>query len=126
MSCTKKPGFVIVPFGASSGKTCLTWVDYQTILKLTCWVCGTNSSTLERERARAHKIGEPEQTEIELDSLRFSPINFGPGGWPRLSDYSQVDKLGSRYKCVNFGPGMPGLGQPGARLLSAQSVRGKR
>ena len=37
---------------------CAQGARSQTILKLTCWVCGTNSSTLERERARAHQIGE--------------------------------------------------------------------
>jgi len=35
-------------------------VDFHTILKLTCWVRGTNSSSLDRERARAHQIGEPD------------------------------------------------------------------
>jgi len=29
-----------------------------TILKLTCWVCGTNPSTLERKGARSGQIGE--------------------------------------------------------------------
>ena len=29
-----------------------------TILQLTCWVRGSNPSTLERERAQAHQIGE--------------------------------------------------------------------
>ncbi|KAJ1465459.1 hypothetical protein T484DRAFT_2714363, partial [Baffinella frigidus] len=33
---------------------------WPTILKLTCWVCRTNPSTLGRKRARAHQIGEPE------------------------------------------------------------------
>ena len=43
-------------------------------LELTCWVCGTNSSALERERARAHQIGEPELTETELAlAPRFCP-----------------------------------------------------
>jgi len=30
-----------------------------TIIKLTRWACGTNSSTLERKRARAQENGEP-------------------------------------------------------------------
>ena len=30
------------------------------ILKLTCWICGIKSSTLELERAWAHQFGEPE------------------------------------------------------------------
>ena len=39
---------------------------WPTFLKLTCWGCGTNPSTLEWERARAHYIGEPKSTETEL------------------------------------------------------------
>ena len=38
----------------------------QTVLKLTCWLCGTNPSTLERVRARAHQICEAES---DYDSL---------------------------------------------------------
>jgi len=30
-------------------------------------VCGTNPPGLERERARTHQIGEPKNTENELD-----------------------------------------------------------
>jgi len=33
--------------------------DKVPILKLTCWVAGTNLSTLERERARGKQIGDP-------------------------------------------------------------------
>ena len=36
---------------------CLTGVDCQTALKSTCWVCGTNPSTLVRQRAQARQIG---------------------------------------------------------------------
>ena len=36
-----------------------------TILKLTCWVRGTNSSTLERTVARAQQIGEPKQADTK-------------------------------------------------------------
>jgi hypothetical protein len=36
------------------------------IAEWTCWVCGTDPSTLDRERARAHQIGEPKQTETAV------------------------------------------------------------
>jgi len=51
----------------------LTRVDCQTILRLTCWVRGTNPSTLERKRARAHQIGMPKQTDTELECGHLSP-----------------------------------------------------
>jgi hypothetical protein len=37
-----------------------------TFLKSTCWLCGTDPSTLERESAWAHQISDPKQTEAEL------------------------------------------------------------
>ena len=37
------------------------------ILKLTCWVRGTHPSTLGRTRARTHQLGEPKETETEVE-----------------------------------------------------------
>jgi hypothetical protein len=42
--------------GAFEVSALLGLTDY---LKLTCWVRGTNPSTLELERARAYQFGEP-------------------------------------------------------------------
>ena len=39
--------------------TFVSTLRYPTILKLTCWVCGTNLSTLKQESARAHRTGGP-------------------------------------------------------------------
>ena len=44
----------------AGSQLCLTRVDCHTILEWTCWVCGKIPSALERERARAHQIGETE------------------------------------------------------------------
>ena len=41
-------------------------VGCPTFFKLTCWGCGTQLSTLERKRTRAHQIDVTEQTEREL------------------------------------------------------------
>ena len=43
-----------------------------TILKLTFWVSGTNPSTFDRKRARAHRIAEPEpafEAEVAVSDL---------------------------------------------------------
>ena len=45
------------PTCRGSPPPCSGW---PTILQLTCWVCGANSSTLERERAWSHQIGGPD------------------------------------------------------------------
>ena len=47
-------------FSLRSLAVCLTRVDCQTIRKLTCWACCTYLSTLGRNRARVHQVGEPE------------------------------------------------------------------
>jgi len=39
---------------------------WPTIFKLPCWVSGLNSSTLERQRARAHRIGETKEIETDV------------------------------------------------------------
>ena len=39
------------------------------ILKLTCWARGTNPLTLGRTRARAHQVGEPKETETEVENV---------------------------------------------------------
>ena len=44
-------------------------VDCQTILELTCFVCGTTPSTMERGRARAPQIGGHEWTEASAAVL---------------------------------------------------------
>ena len=33
------------------------------MFKFTCWVCGTDPVTLERERVRVHQSGQPKQSE---------------------------------------------------------------
>jgi hypothetical protein len=40
---------------------CRTRVDCQTVSKLTCWVWGTDPSTLERKRAQTHQIGRTKE-----------------------------------------------------------------
>jgi len=45
------------------------WLD---ILKLTCWLCGTDRSTLVRKRARARHIGEAKKIEAALEPPVFS------------------------------------------------------
>ncbi|KAJ1479181.1 hypothetical protein T484DRAFT_1628968, partial [Baffinella frigidus] len=49
-----------------SGFLALSHSVWPTILKLACWVCGANPSTLGRRRARARQISEPKQTKTEL------------------------------------------------------------
>ena len=44
----------------SQGCLALPHLRWSPILKLTLWACGTNASTLERERARAHRMCETE------------------------------------------------------------------
>jgi hypothetical protein len=56
---TIKPDAARIPLPAFFGLLALPHSGWPTILKLTCWVRGTNPSTLEGERARAHQIGEP-------------------------------------------------------------------
>jgi hypothetical protein len=56
-------GQVETPGSASRGLT------VKTIHKLTVRVCGTNPSTLERERARVHHISEPTQTGTALGNM---------------------------------------------------------
>ena len=54
-----------------------------TILKLTCWVRGTHSLSLQRESDRAHHLVELIQTDTGLQVLLFlSPAHNHPGGNP--------------------------------------------
>ena len=46
------------------------------ILKLTSLACGTNSSTLKRQRARAHQTGETRSTETEAGLLCLRPVVY--------------------------------------------------
>ena len=54
-------------------------------LRLTCWVCGTQPSSLERERARAHQTGEPKWTGREQ-------------AWKVARDLDRVDGDGARRR----------------------------
>ena len=43
-----------------------TRVGWPTIFKLSCWVCGTNPSSLGTGRAQRKLFGEPEYTEADM------------------------------------------------------------
>jgi hypothetical protein len=51
--------FSLSSCGTSRSRSVFPHSRFPTILKLTCWVCGTHPSTLGRKRARAHQAGEP-------------------------------------------------------------------
>ena len=53
------------------------------LLKLTRWFSGTNRSTLERKRVRAHQIGEPRKTDIPQVASRIIGHTVGPWDLPR-------------------------------------------
>ena len=83
---------------------CLRWLA---ILKLTCWICGANSSTLRRKRA--HQVVPPRRRRRPLLQAGPStpyPASVGcllPTTTLLLLDiYSQVDILRLRYEFVNF------------------------
>jgi len=44
--------------GARLRRVALPLSGWLTMLKLTCWICGTNMSTLQRKRALAHYVGD--------------------------------------------------------------------
>ena len=72
---------------------CRSRVDGQSFLELACWVCGTNSSTLERESARDHQSGGPRLTGTELG---LTPAPSIPGhllfSRRRLTESLTVDR----------------------------------
>jgi hypothetical protein len=78
MSSRYAPGNVM-PQRALPHAGCLT------IPKLTCWVCGTHSSTLQQERDRAHEFGEPELSETPLGK-GMGPFHAGRAGPKRRDD----------------------------------------
>ena len=53
-------GTLMLPTRPAPHTLHLLYFPSPAILKLTCWVCGAKPSTLERERARAHHVREPE------------------------------------------------------------------
>ena len=57
--------------GSMADILALPHLGQPTILKLTCWVCGTNPSSLERDSARA---------QLDCDRPRC-PVRAGPGWW---------------------------------------------
>jgi len=65
---------------------------------MTCWVRGTNLSTLERESARGMRIGEPKQTgrEMACPAAWRTLICFGEANAARLGSGSRLWGVGLR------------------------------
>jgi len=62
---------------------CLPRVDRQTILTLTCWVCGSDSSTLEQERVRARQA-QVDRDRVGRCTCVHSLVSGGSHHFPRL------------------------------------------
>ena len=80
--CHPPPGSLALPHSGSP-----------TILVLTCWVSGTNSSTLVKQRARSHQTGEPKR--------QIHSYAMGGSECPPTSGRLHVPPL-SRNHCLCF------------------------
>ena len=77
----------------------LTHSGSPTTLKLTFWVSGTNPSTLDRNRARAHQNGEPNQTEREVaDGLKEKTSLLAL----HAGECTVHNSMHTQYQCVLF------------------------
>ena len=93
-----------------------------TILKLTCWACGTNRSILERRRTWAHEIGEPKMTGTELSVSRFgSSVTIIS---VVLRDLSHNDFFELCHRARNLSTASPVFAEAGRKVVRACEASG--